>query len=215
MTPPRLLITGFGPFPGMPANPTGALVRRLAALPHLALALGERPRGLVLRTAYACLGEALDPALAEGPRAVLMLGVAGRSRGIRVEFRAANRASRLYPDASGRVSSRLALDPDGPAARRAGTVARQATTLLRRRGLPARPSRDAGRYLCNASYFRALAEPVPVLFLHVPRPPRHGARAWEDALVAGFAEVAHLLVRRAEIPVPAATSGPGGSSGLG
>jgi pyroglutamyl-peptidase len=215
VTPPRLLVTGFGPFPGMPANPTGALVRRLAALPHLALALGEAPRGLVLRTAYACLDEALAPALAEGPSAVLMLGVAGRSRGIRVEARAANRGSRLYPDASGRVSSRLALDPGGPAARRAGSVAREAAMLLRRRGLPVRLSWDAGRYLCNASYFRALAAPVPVLFLHVPRPPRHGARAWEDALVAGFAEVARLLVRRAENRERAATSGLRCGSGSG
>ncbi len=94
---------------------------------------------------------------------MLMLGVAGRSRGIRVEVRAANRGSRLYPDASGRVSSRLALDPDGPAARGAGSVAREAAILLRRRGLPVRLSRDAGRYLCNASYYRALAAPVPVL----------------------------------------------------
>jgi pyroglutamyl-peptidase len=40
-----------------------------------------------------------------------------------------------------------------------------------RHGLPCRASQDAGRYLCNASYFAALAGPVPVLFLHIPKPP--------------------------------------------
>ncbi|ACL59457.1 peptidase C15 [Methylobacterium nodulans] len=188
-----LLITGFGPFPGMPVNPSAALARRLAASPHLTRALGGAPRLRILTTAYGAIVSELTPALTEDPGAVLMIGVAGRSRQVRVEVRALNRASRLFPDASGRIAARLALDPEGPALRRAGAVAVKAGALLRRRGLPAGLSRDAGRYLCNASYFRALAQPVPVLFLHIPRPPRSGARAWEAGLAAAFAEVARLL----------------------
>ncbi|GJD50096.1 Pyrrolidone-carboxylate peptidase [Methylobacterium crusticola] len=192
-TPSRLLITGFGPFPRVPVNPSAALAERLAASRRLALALGGRPDLLVLRTAYASVEGALAPALAAGPGAVLMLGVAGRARSVRVEARALNRGSRLFPDASGRLPAGLALDPEGPLLRRAGALARKAATLLRRHGLRVRLSRDAGRYLCNAAYYRALAEPVPVLFLHIPLPPRAGARAAQDRLAAAFAEVARLL----------------------
>ncbi|WP_375455079.1 peptidase C15 [uncultured Methylobacterium sp.] len=178
--PPGLLITGFGPFPGMPRNPSAALARRLGGSVRLRLALGRCLRVRVLDTTYAAIETQLAPALAERPAAVLMLGVASRAERIRVEARACNRASRFHPDASGRPSARLALDPHGPAARRS-RVAGRALAILRRHGLAAGPSRDAGRYLCNASYFRALAEPCPVLFVHIPpvsrtKRPRDGAR---------------------------------------
>ena len=165
-----LLITGFGPFPGMPRNPSAALARRLERSSRLRLALGRALRVRVLDTTYDAIGAQLAPALAEAPSAVLMLGVASRAKRIRVEARACNRASRFHPDASGRASARLALDPDGLPARR-GHVAAQALAVLRRHGLAAACSRDAGRYLCNASYFRALAERCPVLFVHIPPVP--------------------------------------------
>src|SRR5262249_27175491 len=81
-----------------------------------------------------------------------------------------------------------------PAARRlarAGAVRRRATwaatdvvASLRRAGIPARESRDAGGFLCNAVLYAALSHPVvrrkrlPVTFLHVPIP---GAGARPDA----------------------------------
>ncbi|WP_375464439.1 peptidase C15 [uncultured Methylobacterium sp.] len=204
--PVDLLITGFGPFPGMPRNPSAALARRLGTSVRLRLVLGGGLRVQVLETTYAAIDAQLAPALAEGPGAVLMLGVASRAARMRVEARAANRASRLYPDAAGRLASRLALDPDGPAQRRS-RVAVQALAILRRHGLAVRPSRDAGRYLCNASYFRALAQACPVLFVHIPprsrtARPRSRTRPWRGrrdpaAQAAALAEVALLLVARA------------------
>ncbi|WP_407523938.1 peptidase C15 [Methylobacterium oryzisoli] len=191
---PGLLVTAFGPFPGMPVNPSEAVARRLVRSPRLVLAAGGPPKLRILPTTYAAISTHLDPALAEAPAAVLMIGVAGRSRRVRVEMRAVNRASRLFPDAGGRLAARLTLEPDGPYRRPAGPGAAKALALLARR-IPVRPSRDAGRYLCNAAYYRALAGPVPVLFLHIPRPPRSGAPAWADGLAAAFAEVAVLLLR--------------------
>ncbi|WP_442919159.1 hypothetical protein [Methylobacterium sp. Leaf118] len=35
----RLLVTGFGPFPRVPDNPSARVARRLAALPRLRLVL--------------------------------------------------------------------------------------------------------------------------------------------------------------------------------
>lgn len=166
MTRGHLLVTGFGPFPGMPRNPSETLARQVGRLGRNGIA-GFPVRTLILRTSYAALSESLKPALAEKPAAVLMIGVAGRATRVRVEARALNRASRLFPDASGRMPKTLRLDREGPA-QRAAPIAARALVRLKRQGVAAIPSRDAGRYLCNASYFQALAEPCPVLFLHIP-----------------------------------------------
>lgn len=168
--PGPLLITGFGPFPGVPRNPSAALARRIGALAPLKLG-GIPVRVLILRTTYAAIPERLEPALAEAPAAILMLGVATRAKRVRVEMQGRNRTSRLFPDASGRIASRLTLEPDGPPARRSPAAA-PALATLRRHGIAAIPSRDAGRYLCNASYFRALRDASPALFVHIPLPPR-------------------------------------------
>jgi pyroglutamyl-peptidase len=201
----HLLITGFSPFPGVPSNPSAALARRVAALPRLRSGLGAAPRVLILRTTYDALDRQLGPALRERPVAVLMIGVASRARRVRVESRARNRASGLFPDASGRVAGRLILETDGPAERR-GVLAVHALACLRRNGIAAVSSQDAGRYLCNAAYYRALREDVPVLFLHIPRfarpdrpkaPGRRKRQASIDPLARAVAVVADLLRQRA------------------
>lgn len=165
----RLLIVGFGPFPRVPWNPSGLLAARIAASPRWRR-LDVAPDLLILPTTYAALEKQLEPALARQPAAVLMIGVAGRARGVRIEQRAVNRASVLFPDATGFRPARMALAAAGPLQRRSA-VARVARLALQQRGVPAALSRDAGRYLCNASYYRALAEPSPVVFLHIPKLP--------------------------------------------
>lgn len=201
----HLLITGFGPFPGMPENPAGALARRLGAAIRLRLALGGAPQVLVLPTTYAAIPAELAPALAGEPAAVLMIGVASRAKRLRVEARAQNRGSLLYPDASGRPAARLSLDPQAPAARKSPHAA-PALAILRRHGLAARASIDAGRYLCNASYFSALAGECPVLFVHIPPVPRTrrpgGARRSDapSRQASALAAVAAALMIRARGP---------------
>jgi pyroglutamyl-peptidase len=204
MTKPALLVTGFGPFPGVPVNPSERLARRVASLPRLRRSLGAQPCLLVLRTAYEAIPAQLEPALREAPAAILMFGVAKRARRVRVEVRARNRASRLFPDASGHVARRLTLEAGGPDERRC-REAEKMLAGLRRSGLRVVRSQDAGRYLCNAAYFRALREEIPVVFLHIPplpdpnRPGRPGLRRRRtalDALAEAAATAALLLTRR-------------------
>ncbi|WP_349371826.1 peptidase C15 [Salinarimonas sp.] len=169
----RLLITGFGPFPGVPRNPTAALAQSLAADPRWRR-LGVEARALVLETSYGAIEGALLPALRDvRPDAVLMLGVAARRRAICLETRAVNRATRRLPDASGRLPTRLAWKAGAPFVRPARAPVPVLAAALRA-GAPGatRVSRDAGRYLCNVSYFDALAEPHPagLVFVHVPMP---------------------------------------------
>lgn len=202
--PGGLLITGFGPFPGVPRNPSATLARRIGVLARPKVG-GTPVRVLILRTTYAAIPAMLEPALAEAPSAILMLGVAARARRVRVEIQGRNRTSRLFPDASGRIAARLTLEPDGPAARRS-PAAPFALASLRRSGIAAIPSRDAGRYLCNATYFRALREGPTTLFVHIPLPPltRRPAKASArpqrqtsaETLARACAEMARGLVVR-------------------
>ena len=196
----HLLVTGFGPFPGVPVNPSAVVARRLAAFARRHGLAGGDVRLLILPTRYGALPTHLAPALAEGPAVVLMLGVARKAKRVRVEFRARNRASRLFPDASGSVARRLALVAGGPAERRAGAAVKALATL-RRHGIAAIPSHDAGRYLCNAAYYRGLAEGIPVLFVHIPPLPRAGrpgplrrGKAPVEALAAALVAVARALL---------------------
>jgi pyroglutamyl-peptidase len=165
----RILVTGFGAFPGTPVNPTETLV---AALATCAAPPGVALSTRLLPVSWTETARLLEEAIAEiRPDAVLMFGVAGRSRAIRIEMRAANRAHVAAADAGGRLVSRDRLDVDGPAYRRArcdGVALLRAAAAL---GVPARVSRDAGTYLCNAALWTALAateETVPVAFVHVP-----------------------------------------------
>jgi pyroglutamyl-peptidase len=195
----RLLVTGFGPFPRMPRNPSAALARQVAASPHWRLA-GVEVTCRILTTAYATLPTELDPLLAEGPDAVLLIGVAGRETRIRVEARGTSRRSALFPDVAGERAGAAS----GLHQRWTRLAPEKALRALRRQRLPSRVSRDAGRYLCNASYYRALALPCPVLFIHIPKPPRlarrrTGARhrlGYDERLNAALVEIAALLLRQ-------------------
>ena len=204
---PRLLVTGFGPFPGMARNPSEVIARRVAAGPRWR-ALGVDATSLVLPTTYAAIAEKLRPALEEPLAAILLVGVAARTRAVRIEQRALNRASILLPDASRLRPGRIAL-ATGPAYRCSTVPAATMAAILRRHGVSCRASADAGRYLCNAAYFEALASGVPVLFLHIPKPParrpakqpRHRRRqSWEERLAQSFTVAAAELVRRGRVP---------------
>lgn len=222
---PRLLVCAFGPFPGVAVNPSEALARAMVALRRPALAHTEI-RLLVLPTLWASLAR-LDAALAAFvPDAVLLLGVAARRKRVELELRAVNGAGRAA-DAAGRHPSRRALAPHGPP--ELGTTARLAPlhAALRGQNIPARLSRDAGRYLCNAAYFHALAAgqasarhgAAPrVVFIHLPgrsgRP--HGVgrcrmvRSLSAVLVALAAQArarvpAEPAAPRSAAPLPAAT----------
>jgi pyroglutamyl-peptidase len=167
----RVLITGFGPFPGAPRNPTMHLARHLARLRRPRFTGMERPHRL-LDTTWAMLDGV--PALIDdvAPDAVLMFGLAGRRRRITPEALARNRASSLRVDAEGGAPGGLALAMGGPASRPGTIDAARMTAAMRNAGLSACVSRDAGDYLCNALFWHVLGTGVPCIFVHVPRPVR-------------------------------------------
>jgi pyroglutamyl-peptidase len=177
-----ILVTGFGPFPGAPFNPTGPLVQRLARLRRPGLA-DVKILAHVFPTGYAAVERDLPRLLAKHkPDALLMFGLAPRARALRIETRARNSVS-LLPDAGGVALRRLTIAAGGPVALAMPAPARRLLQAVRVAGVPATLSRDAGRYLCNYLCWRAAEAagkkdgPRLAAFVHVPKIARGARRA--------------------------------------
>jgi pyroglutamyl-peptidase len=170
-----ILLTGFGPFPGMPFNPTAPLVARLTRVRRPALA-GARLVAHVFPTSYAAVDRDLPSLIARHrPDALLMFGVAGRTRHLRIETRARNARSLLIPDVAKSRSTRGVIAAGAPAALALHRCGARLLAAARASRVPAALSRDAGRYLCNYLCWRAAEAagapdgPRLVAFVHVPR----------------------------------------------
>jgi len=176
----RILIAGFGPFPGAPFNPTEPLVARLLRLRRPALGDVELT-GHISPVTYKAVDRELPQLLTKHrPHALLMFGLASRTSYLRIETRARNAVTTLWPDADharvrkGSISGGADALAFGP----------HTTKLLRAAdgtGVDARASRDAGSYLCNYLSWRAIeatrrdSGPRLVAFVHVPLLTRGGA----------------------------------------
>jgi pyroglutamyl-peptidase len=176
-----VLLTGFGPFPGAPFNPTGALVQQLARSRHPGLA-NVRLASHVFPTSYRAVDRDLPRLLADvKPDALLMFGLSGRASCLRIETRARNALS-AFRDVEGQRSLITRILPGGADALRFGIPATRLALAVRNAGMPAAISRDAGRYLCNYLSWRAIdATTLPdgpkfAAFIHVPKV-RQGARS--------------------------------------
>jgi pyroglutamyl-peptidase len=170
-----VLITGFGPFPGAPFNPTDVLVKRLAVRRRSAFA-DVRRIAHVFRTSYASVDLELPALIAQHkPDVLLMFGLAAGTPHVRVETRARNAVSLLTPDAGGRRRAR-SLQPGAPA-QRGRAPFRRVLHAVKATRVPVRLSRNAGTYLCNYLYWHGLAGEAPLaVFIHVPLVARPGYR---------------------------------------
>jgi pyroglutamyl-peptidase len=177
MSSPRILITGFGPFPGAPVNPTQPLVARLAKLRRPAFAdITRIPH--IFPVTYAAVDRELPQLLTEHrPDALLMFGLAARTPFIRVESRARNAVTTLWPDADHTLVRRSVIAP-GADARMFGSHMSHLLRAAVATGVDVRPSRDAGRYLCNYLSWRSIEAtrepqgPLLAAFVHIPLPAR-------------------------------------------
>ena len=202
-----ILITGFGPFPGAPYNPTMPLVRRLTQLRRPAFGDVELI-GHIFHVTYGTVDRELPELIVRHrPQALLMFGLADRTAHVRIETRARNAITTLFPDAD-RSRARKGSIADGADAMMFGPHTARLLRAADGTGIDARPSRDAGRYLCNYLSWRAIEAtgddtgPRLAAFVHVPliarnrAPQRQGAthRITLEALVdAGEAMLLELV----------------------
>ena len=202
----RILITGFGPFPGAPFNPTGPLVARLLRLRRPALDDVER-FGHIFPVTYRNVDRELPELLASWrPHALLMFGLATRTAHVRIETRARNAVTLLWPDA-GRTRPRKGSISGGIDALMFGPHTAKLLRAAMETGIDARASRNAGSYLCNYLSWRAIEAthrddgPGLAAFVHIPLFPRgalqqkstsHGI-AFEEMVDAGEAMLVEMV----------------------
>lgn len=186
-----ILVTGFGAFPGAPTNPSAAILGRLERHRSRLARLGLSLRTVLLPVVFDRVGPALETAVAATkPDAILHVGLAGRRYAMSVETRAINRAGPLHPDAARRRTAQQ-IRPGGLPVLAATYPANRILTAMRRTGVDARRSIDAGDYVCNTTLYLTLADHLaPVAgFVHVPRTrgvaqPRHRTRRARPTLEA-------------------------------
>ncbi len=165
MSRPTILLTGFEPFGGFPANPSlevakaldgrtvGDVVVRSAVLPvHHAEAASQVARWL----------DETDPL------AVVHLGLAGGRARIALERVAVNVMDYDTPDNAGYQAQGEPCVPGGPAAYFATLPLAAILAALTAEGIPAYVSNTAGTYLCNQTMYGTL---------HALAERRHAARA--------------------------------------
>lgn len=214
-----LLITGFGPYPRVRVNPTERLARTIAASGRwrrLGLKVGVH----VFETSYAAVRQELPILLDRtNPRACLHLGLAPRTRWLRLETVGRGNPSRLAPDRKGKAGrggsgEQLRLSTTAPAA--------CLLAALRRSGMPTRLSNNAGRYLCDTLYHASLlhahnAGMRAVVFIHIPRPTPPSRKWRNDTLrfsTRRLSEALHSVALRITVASRTRASSPGKDAAL-
>jgi pyroglutamyl-peptidase len=179
------LITGFGPFPGAPVNPSAMLAKALARRRRPAFATLDRSLH-VFATRYSSVDRELPKLMAQKPDIVLLFGVAGRRHDLCVETQARNAISLLFPDASRHRPQQGVIEKGAPAVLKGNAPFPKLVGAAKTRFAASRLSRDAGRYMCNYVFWRALEharDGGPLIqFVHIPmfsgkrRPKKPGRR---------------------------------------
>lgn len=166
----KILVTGFGPFPGTPRNATAEIVGGLEVP-------GADVRALVLPVAWnKAPAIAIAAAREIGARFIVMSGVASPKGKLRVECGAVHRSSDKADaegsviDENGGEAVRMTLDIR--AAVRAARLAIQRRASIFGDVLPGAriaPVRDINSYVCNHLAFHVRkADIAPCGFLHWP-----------------------------------------------
>jgi pyroglutamyl-peptidase len=167
-----ILLTGFGPFPGVVVNASAALVARVA------ISARRRWPEVVFHTATLPTEWARGPKRARmiiartQPDIILHFGVSGRASGFVIETRSANQCV-AEADGAGHLPPLALLETDGPKLRRVTLPVADIVARLKLAALPVSTSDDAGSYLCNAVLFQSLGLTEGTAscmagFIHIP-----------------------------------------------
>lgn len=206
-----ILLTGFGPFPGVPENASQRFVPKLA---HLAARRfsAHRVVARILPTEWERAPQRLQTLYErERPKLVLHFGVSASASSYVIEMRARNTRKSLE-DASGALPRDEVVLRGGPDTLAARLPAHDITTRLAALSVPAVVSEDAGTYICNTLLYRSLLfaeeieQPDAVGFLHIPQtiaPALLKAQAipgemrfdWGTALIGGLEIIRTCLGR--------------------
>lgn len=170
---PTVLLAGFEPFGGDPANPSGDAVTRLVerGLGIADVALHPVVLPCVFGRSVEVLTAAID---ATQPDLVVAAGLAGGRIAITPERVAVNVDDARIADNAGQTPVDAPVVPGGPAAYYTGLPVKRCVARLRAAGVPALVSQTAGTFVCNHVFYALMhlaATTRPGLragFVHVP-----------------------------------------------
>lgn len=169
----KILVTGFGPFPGMYSNPSSDLMSWIEQR-GTGLTPGVQLETAVIPTCWSEIERFTSGILADiDPDIALHFGVHSRSKVIRIEQLARNCTS-TQADAGGKTATRPCVVGGAPQILNSTLGTMKLVRKLRKRKLPAQCSSNAGRYLCNALLFASLNQgklrstPRQTGFIHIP-----------------------------------------------
>lgn len=206
-----ILLTGFGPFPGVSENASQRFVPKLG---HLAARRfsAHRVVARILPTEWERAPTRLkDLYEREQPKLVLHFGVSLQAATYVIETEAHN-TRKAAADATGALPGDSNVVRGGPDMLAARLPAEDIKARLHALRVPAITSKDAGSYLCNALLYRSLiyaeqiAEPEAVGFFHIPQiippailksraDPRQMRFDWGTALIGGLEIIRTCLGR--------------------
>ncbi len=205
----HLLLTGFEPFGGEAVNPSGEIVRLLAADPPA----GVTVTPLVLPVRGRISFERLLPALGGDVDAWLGLGQAGGRAHLSLERVGINllvdRGEARPDESAGPVEQ--ALVDDGPAAYFARLPVGEIAARMSAAGAPTAVSNTAGAYICNEvlyvvqHHLAMTGRDLPSGFIHLPylpeqvagKPPGTASMALATQVVGVRAAAAAIAERAA------------------
>jgi pyroglutamyl-peptidase len=169
-----ILVTGFEPFGGEAVNASWEAARKLEGWRHDGFAAVAR----LLPCAYdASVENLIHEIETTRPEALLMTGQAARRAAISVERFARNLDDAAAADNDGVLRKTIRISDSAPARLEATASVSAIARAMKEAGIPARISTDAGGFVCNHLYFRALqylrdqGSAVPAVFVHLPVTP--------------------------------------------
>lgn len=178
-----VLLTGFEPFGGDAANPSGDAVRQMAAEWDLPAQLVTEVLPVTFAGAATRLRELMG---SHHPDVVIATGLAGGRTAVSVERIAVNLLDARIPDNAGDQPMDQPSVPGAPAGAFSTLPVKAITAAIVEAGIPAEVSHTAGTFVCNHIFFTALQAAPPHTragFIHVPWATDH-APAGEPSLPA-------------------------------
>ncbi|WP_203336548.1 pyroglutamyl-peptidase I [Nocardioides limicola] len=168
-----ILLTGFEPFGGRTRNLSAEAVGLLGDTwsdPAIRLVTAVLP--VEFAGSVAALAELVGE---HRPDAVIAVGEGWGRTAITPETRAVNLDDARIPDNAGEQPRQRPIDPAGAPLRRTRLDVDLIVAACVADGLPAEPSHDAGRFVCNHLFHALLGlTDGPAGFVHVPAPELDG-----------------------------------------
>jgi pyroglutamyl-peptidase len=170
----KIVVTGFGAFPGAPFNPSQAIAQALYRQSRARLSrAGIDLEIAILPVVFAAIPAHLQAIkINHNPDQILHLGLAARRSKITVETRALNRLSILHCDAEGARAQSPQIDKHAPPLRRVPLSCSSIKQAMSGTGVRISLSQDAGDYICNQTLFLSLHLFPQAGFIHLPKPLR-------------------------------------------